>query len=55
MRVTYKMFRSAWDSWDRLFEEASGFASALPEGRLINISHSEFNKDGVVVVWYYTD
>lgn len=53
MQVTFKMFSSTMTSWDNLFQEACGFASALPEGRLINISHSEDHNDGVVVVWYY--
>ncbi|XAM00971.1 hypothetical protein OT109_06200 [Phycisphaeraceae bacterium D3-23] len=55
MQVTFKSFRAAWGSWDALFQQASEFASELPDGKLINISHSAFNTDGVVTVWFYAD
>ena len=40
-------------SWDTLFDEASNFATSIGKERLISISHSEDNNDGVVVVWYW--
>ena len=54
-RVAYQVFRGTFVSWDELFAEAAGFASQLPTGRLINISHSASGSDGVVTVWYWAD
>lgn len=53
MQVTFKIFRSALKSWEKLCQDASDFASSLPEGHVISISHSGDHSDGVVVVWYY--
>ena len=53
MRVVFRKFSSRTISWDAIFQDACDFATALPEGRLISISHSEDGNDGVVVVWYY--
>lgn len=53
MQVAFEVFRSRMSSWETLFNEAADFASRLPEGQLINITHSEDQNDGVVVVWYY--
>ena len=42
-------------TWETLFEEASNFATGIGRERLISISHSEDNNDGVVVVWYWQE
>jgi len=54
-RVHFKVFRSSSSSWDNLFKEASDFASTLPTDRLISISHSEDQNEGVVCVWYWEE
>ena len=53
MKVMVRYFRSKYTSWDELFEEAATFATAIGPDRLINISHSEDDNDGIVVVWYW--
>ncbi|MFC1852717.1 hypothetical protein ACFL27_21160 [candidate division CSSED10-310 bacterium] len=53
MIVTYKMFRGTFKSWEVLFQEATSFANLLSQDRLISISHSCDNNDGVVVVWFW--
>lgn len=51
-RVEYQVYRSSWDSWEKLFSDAAEFASWIgPEG-LVAISHSADESDGVVTVWY---
>lgn len=55
MLVDFKIFRSSTRSWEALFEEAAEFASEVQPEHLINISHSEDNNEGVVVVWYYAE
>ena len=55
MGATYRTFRSSMSSWDTLFDEASNFATGIGRDRLISISHSEDNNDGVVVVWYWQE
>jgi hypothetical protein len=54
-RVKFKVFRSSFSSWESLFEEAAEFAGGLPTDRLVSISHSEDQNEGVVVVWYWDE
>ena len=54
-RVTFRMFRGTFKTWDELFTEASNFANGLGPGQLINISHSVDDGDGVVAVWFWSD
>ena len=53
MSVNYKLFRGTLASWDKLFQQASDFATKLGKEKLINISHSADSGDGVVTVWYW--
>jgi hypothetical protein len=63
MRVTYKHFESASQSWGTMFAEAAAFATKVGRDRLIGISHSHggggamFGEggSGVVTVWYWED
>lgn len=52
-RVRFRMFRGTFTSWQSLLQEAALYASTLPEGALINISHACDENHGVVVVWYW--
>ena len=52
-RVKFRTFRGRLQDWQSLFEEAALFASELAKERLINISHSEDQNDGVVTIWYW--
>ena len=54
-QVAFRCFKSAWDTWNALFQEAADFATRIGPERLISISHSEDNNEGVVVVWYWED
>ena len=54
-RVAFRCFRDRWKSWDELFQEAADFAGAVGPQRLISISHSADQSDGVVTVWYWTE
>ena len=49
------MFRGTMATWDQLFSEAAEFATKLGRERLISISHSEDQQDGVVAVWYWAE
>jgi hypothetical protein len=42
-------------TWDELFEEAAEFATQIGRVRLIGISHSADESEGVVVVWYWDE
>jgi hypothetical protein len=53
-RVTFAVFRGTLTTWDALFGQAADFASSLPEGALIGISHSADRSEGVVTVWQWT-
>lgn len=52
-RVQFKIFRATFKSWEKLFGEAADFAGSLPPERLISISHSSDNGEGLIVVWYW--
>ena len=52
-RVCFRVFRGVWASFQQLFSEASAFATQLGKDRLISISHSEDQNDGIVTVWYW--
>jgi hypothetical protein len=53
--VCFKIFRGGMVTpWDKLCEEAAAFASTLPPESLINISHSDSHRKGIVTVWYWS-
>jgi hypothetical protein len=41
-------------SWQELFRDAAAFADTVGSERLIGISHSADNGEGVVTVWYWS-
>jgi hypothetical protein len=53
MNVKYEMFRGTFASWSSLFDRAGAFASTLGRDRVISISHSCDELEGVVTVWYW--
>ncbi|MCI0343694.1 MAG: hypothetical protein L0216_21520 [Planctomycetales bacterium] len=55
MRVAFRVFRSAWTSWESLFGQAARFATDVGRDRLISISHSEDKDEGVVTIWYWAN
>ena len=55
MRVAYEVFKSTFKSWESLCEEAADFATRVGRERLITISHSEDQNQGVVIVWYWSE
>jgi len=54
-KLKFRVFRSNWTSWDKLFQEAADFADTIGPERVLNISHSCNNTDGVVTVWYWSE
>jgi hypothetical protein len=54
VRMSYRLFRGTFKTWDELFDQATAFATELGETRVVNISHSCAGQDGVVTVWYWT-
>ena len=52
--MAYQVFRGTWSSWEDLFGQAASFATEIGPERVISISHSADNSDGVVTVWYWT-
>lgn len=53
MRVMFQEFRGTFKTWKTLMKEAADFASGLDPQRLVSISHSSDNGDGVIAVWYW--
>jgi ribosomal protein L40E len=52
-QLRYEVFRGVFASWDVLFRQAAAFANRLGPERVVSISHSEDENDGVVTVWYW--
>ena len=55
MKVKYKVFRGIFSSWATLYTKVAEFATEIGKDKLINISHSENQIEGVVTVWYWSD
>jgi uncharacterized glyoxalase superfamily protein PhnB len=53
--VKFEEFRGVMATWQDLFEKAAAFATNIGRDRLITISHSEDQQDGVIAVWYWSD
>lgn len=54
-RLTFRAYRGTMATWGQLFTAAARFASDLGPDRLLSISHSADDDDGVVTVWYWTN
>jgi len=52
--VKFEEFRGVMATWTDLFTRAASFATIVGD-RLIGISHSEDQQDGVIAVWYWAD
>jgi hypothetical protein len=52
-RVAFQTFRGRFATWESLFADAAAFATTLGRERVISISHSADQGDGVVTVWYW--
>ncbi len=55
MKVKFQVFRGIFSSWETLFKQAAEFATKIGKDKLINISHSEDQVQGVVTVWYWAE
>jgi hypothetical protein len=55
MQVRSRLFKSVFQSWESLCEEAAAFATEVGRDRLINlaVSHSSAAGEGVIFVWYW--
>jgi hypothetical protein len=53
-RMAYRIFRGTLATWDDLFRQAADFATEIGTERVVNISHSDSHRHGVVTVWYWT-
>ena len=50
--VKFELFKSSTKSWATMCAEAAAFANQTGPERIINISISEDQGKGVIVVWY---
>ncbi len=55
MAVHFKMFKSSFQSWNSLFQQAAEFATNVGRERLIGISHSCGETESVVTVWFWEE
>jgi len=50
MSVQSKIFKSTFDTWAEMCQEAGAFATSVGRERLISISHSADSHQGVIIV-----
>jgi hypothetical protein len=55
MQLHHEIFRGTFKSWEKLLDEAGEFATQHGPERVISISHSCDEQEGVVVVWYWAE
>ena len=55
MKVEYQVFRGMFSTWKTLFSQAAEFATDVGKEKVLSISHSQDNLEGVVVVWYWSE
>ncbi len=53
-KLKFRIFRGTMATWEELFARAAYFASEIGPERVLNISHSADDCDGVVTVWYWS-
>ena len=55
LEVKFEIVRSAVHSWQSLFEQAANVATKIGREKVISISHSADDGDGIVTIWYWTE
>ena len=53
MTLQFEVFRATLSTWNRLFEDASKFATGIGKERLVTITASADGGNGIVAVWYW--
>ena len=53
MTLQFEVFRATLLTWNRLFEDASRFATSIGKERLVTITTTADQGEGIVVVWYW--
>jgi len=53
IRASYKVFKSSFDSWEKMAHQVTEFLTTLGPGKVIGVSHSQENQHGVMIVWYW--
>jgi hypothetical protein len=53
IQARYKLFKSAFDSWETMSQQVADFLTKLGPGRVIGVSHSQESNVGVIAVWYW--
>ena len=53
MTLQFEVFRARLSTWNSLFEDASTFATGIGKERLVTITTSADQGEGIVVVWYW--
>ena len=53
IQARFKLFKSAFDSWETMATQVSEFLTTLGPGKVIGVSHSQESQMGVIAVWYW--
>ena len=53
MIARFKLFKSSFDSWEQMCQDAADFLTQVGPQRVIGVSHSQESSLGVITVWYW--
>jgi hypothetical protein len=53
IRASHKVFKSSFDSWEKMASQVTAFLATLGPGKVIGVSHSQESQHGVMIVWYW--
>jgi hypothetical protein len=53
MKARFKIYRSSWDSWETMCTQVAELLTDLGPNRVIGVSQSDDNNEGVLTVWYW--
>ena len=53
IQARYRIFKSHYETWDKMAQQVADFLTSLGPGRVIGVSHSQESQLGVIIIWYW--
>jgi len=52
-RARFRLFKSSFDSWEKMCQQVAEFLTAIGPQKVIGVSQSQESQLGVITVWYW--